>query len=416
MKAQSPKRGDPAPFRLAVLNSHPIQYFAPLYAYLNAQPEFELTALYMSDSSLRGDRDPGFGQSVTWDIDLLGGYRSVFLGDKAHRRTPGGFFSLIAPEVWGEVRGGRYDALMVHGHNYAANLIAIAAAKSAGIPVLMRGETHLGLTRGGMKRVLRQPVMRAFYALIDRAMAIGTANAAYYRAMGVSDARIFVAPYSVDNARFTAESRLAATERAAWRARFGIPSDAPAILYAAKFTRRKHPDDLLKAAVRLRELTASPFSVVLCGAGELEPELRAYCAARCLDNVVFTGFVNQSELPKLYGSCDVFVLPSENEPWGLAVNEAMCAALPVVVSREVGCVPDLIEDGENGFAPEAGDIEGWAQALRRLIDDPVFRVRAGAASRELISKWGYRECAEAIGQALAFGRAKAARDDFLRVA
>src|SRR6476469_4232978 len=90
------------PTRIAVLNSHPIQYFAPLYAYLNAAPDIEVTALYLSDFSIRGGKDPGFGRDVKWDLDLLAGYRSVFLGDAARTREPGGFWSLVAPEVWNE--------------------------------------------------------------------------------------------------------------------------------------------------------------------------------------------------------------------------------------------------------------------------------------------------------------------------
>jgi len=389
-----------APVRLAVLNSHPIQYFAPLYAYLNTTRDLDVTALYMSDFSLRGARDPGFGERVTWDVDLLSGYRSVFLGAGASRRVPGGFWSMVVPEIWREVRTGGYDALVVHGHNYAANLIAIAAAKSRGVPVLIRGEAHLGLIRSKAKRLLRQPIMRLFYGLIDGAMAIGSANAAYYRSLGVPESRIFVAPYSVDNDRFRSQSRLSLKERESWRRRFGIPADGPAILYAAKFTRRKHPDDLLRAVAEARERTDCKFSLVMCGAGEMEQNLRGLCGDLSLDNVVFTGFVNQAELPKLYGACDVFVLPSENEPWGLAVNEAMCAGLPVVVSREVGCVPDLVDDGENGFAPEAGDIPAWAEALRKLIDDDVFRARAGKASLERISRWSYTEVGDAISRVL----------------
>src|ERR1700752_1078065 len=131
--------------RIAILNSHPIQYFAPLYAYLNAAPDLDLTALYLSDVSIRGGKDTEFGRDVKWDIDLLAGYDSVFLGEAAQIREPAGFWSLIAPQVWREVRSGRYDALWVHGHNYAANLIGLVAAKSAGLPVMMRGDTHLGL-------------------------------------------------------------------------------------------------------------------------------------------------------------------------------------------------------------------------------------------------------------------------------
>ena len=152
--------------RIAVLNSHPIQYFAPLYAYLNAVPDLDVTAIYLSDFSIRGGKDVGFGQDVTWDVDLLAGYRSVFLGDAARTREPGGFWSLIAPQVWSELRSGRYDVVWLHGHNYAANLIAFMAAKTAGLPVMMRGETHLGLPREGIKSILRRPVMGLLYRCV----------------------------------------------------------------------------------------------------------------------------------------------------------------------------------------------------------------------------------------------------------
>ena len=138
----------------------------------------------------------------------------------------------------------------------------------------------------------------------------------------------------------------------------------------------------------------------MAGSGELEPELSSFCADRGLDNVVFTGFVNQSELPWLYGAADVFVLPSEYEPWGLAVNEAMCAGLPVVVSSEVGCVADLVREGINGYAPAAGDIEGLSHALRHLIEDDRLRRRQGKlASREFRS--GATQCLMGIRAALA---------------
>src|SRR5262249_45930898 len=157
------------------------------------------------------------------------------------------------------------------------------------------------------------------------------------------------------------------------RKRFKVPADKPSVLYAAKFTRRKRPLDLLESIRRLRMENKYSFTVVMAGSGELEGELHAFCAAHSLDNVVFTGFINQMQLPSLYGVCDIFVLPSEHEPWGLAVNEAMCAGLPVVACREVGCAPDLVEDGVNGFTFEAGDIEGLTRALQLLIEDEPLR-------------------------------------------
>jgi glycosyltransferase involved in cell wall biosynthesis len=386
--------------RIAVLNSHPIQYFAPLYAYLNAAPDLDVTALYLSDSSIRGDRDVGFGLDVKWDLDLLAGYRSLFLGQRAHRRNPRGFWSLVAPQTWNELRSGRYDVLWLHGHNYAANLVALIAAKTVGLPVMMRGETHLGLPCNPIKARLRPPLIGTLYQLCDRFLAIGSANAAFYRAMGVPDHKIHLVPYSVDNDRFVRSATLPDDKKAEVRRRYGVPVEHPVVLYSAKFMRRKRPGDLLEAARRLKKEINRPYTLVMAGAGALEKRLRTFCEEHALENVVFTGFVNQTELPSLYGASDVFVLPSEDEPWGLAVNEAMCARLPIIASREVGCVADLVQDGVNGYTPAAGDINGLAYALRRLIEDENLRRQQGRASLERILQWGYRQCLEGIRSAL----------------
>jgi len=243
--------------------------------------------------------------------------------------------------------------------------------------------------------------MGALYRSCDRLLAIGSANADFYRAMGVPDHKIFLVPYSVDNDRFVKAANLTNDEKKEVRKRYNVPTGHPSVLYAAKFTRRKRPGDVLEAARRLRIDTNRPFTVVMAGSGELERELRTFCAAHALDNVVFTGFVNQSELPALYGASDVFVLPSEDEPWGLAVNEAMCASIPVIVAREVGCVPDLVQDGVNGYAPATGDVDELVRTLQRLIEDADLRQRQGQASLARIQQWGYRQCLEGIRSALA---------------
>lgn len=386
--------------RVAILNSHPIQYFAPLYSYLNLSGDLEVTALYSSDISLRGGDDPGFGRAIKWDIDLLAGYRAVFLGERARTRVPRGFWSLVAPEVWAEVRSGRYDFLWLHGHNYAVNIVALMAAKTRGIPVMMRGETHLGLRRGALKLWLRSILMRAFYKTCDRFLAIGSANHDFYRAMGVADAKIFKVPYTVDNARFIAASGLSAGDRSDWRRRLGVDSAAPVILYASKLIARKRPLDLIHAAAMLSEQKLD-FRVVFVGSGELEAQARALVERLGLKDVVlFAGFFNQSELPKVYGASDVFVLPSEDEPWGLVVNEVMCAGLPVVTTDDVGCACDLVVQRENGFVYPAGDVGALAVALAELVQSPELRGRMGAASLERISMWSYAECAEGVARAV----------------
>ena len=173
------------------------------------------------------------------------------------------------------------------------------------------------------------------------------------------------------------------------------------MLYAAKFTPRKRPGDLLKAARQLKSESDRPFTVVMAGSGELEPELRAFCADHGLETSYSRASSTSQNCHRYMRASDLFVMPSENEPWGLAVNEAMCAGLPIVVSREVGCVPDLVRDGVNGYTPAAGDIAGLSHALRRLIEDEGLRRRQGQASLARIQEWGYQECLQGIRSALA---------------
>jgi glycosyltransferase involved in cell wall biosynthesis len=179
------------------------------------------------------------------------------------------------------------------------------------------------------------------------------------------------------------------------------------VLYASKLQRRKHPDDLLRAARRLAG-EGVDFELAIAGAGEMRGELEAMAADLRLSNVVFPGFVNQSEMPKLLGACDIFVLPAEDEPWGLVVNEAMCAGLPIVISRELGCAPDLLRHGENGFGFAAGDVDGLAEALRPLIVDASLRAAMSRASLSIIGGWDYARCLDGLRDAL--GRLAARRE------
>lgn len=388
------------PFRLAVMNSHPIQYFAPLYAYLNKDPALDVTALYCSNSSLRGGIDPGFKQKVKWDVDLLEGYRSIFLGKNAERRMPAGFWSLVCLEGWTEIRNGHYDGVLLHGYAYAADVLAFLAAKSRRIPVFVRSETHLGLRRQEWKRRLRDGVLSVAYRFVDRFLAIGSANRDYYRALGVPAKKIFEVPYTVDNDRIMAAARLSAAERLAVRQRFGLRPDRPVVLYASKFMARKHPDDVIRAIAHLRD-AGIRASLLLIGSGEMEVALRTLVEENNLqDVVVFGGFVNQSELPAVYAASDIFVLPSENEPWGLIVNEAMCAGIPVVVADEVGCVPDLMRDGENGLLMKAGDVASLTVALRQLLAGEAGRLAMGQKSLEIIGDWNYERCRVGILEAI----------------
>ena len=144
----------------------------------------------------------GLGVDVKWDVDLLAGYQARFVRGAERRGEATSFFSVVAPQLWQEIRRGAFDALVVHGHTPAAMVVAAAAAKVARIPIFLRCDTHLGLRRSAVKRLLRRPLLGLYYRQLDGVLAIGSANREFYRAMGIPERRIFDMPYAVDNRRF----------------------------------------------------------------------------------------------------------------------------------------------------------------------------------------------------------------------
>jgi glycosyltransferase involved in cell wall biosynthesis len=241
--------------------------------------------------------------------------------------------------------------------------------------------------------------MSLFYRQCDVCLAIGSRNAEYYSHHGVSEKKIFIAPYAVDNKRFINMAEEQKQHRSVHKAQLGIPSNMPVILFASKYTTQKRPGDILKAKKRL-ESESVECSVVMIGSGEMEPELRDYCIKHELRHVYFLGFMNQIELPRYYAMADVYVLPSEGEAWGLVINEAMCAGVAIIASTGVGAVVDLVKDGINGFTYPAGNVAALTECIRRIVTDPDLATRYGAASRRIIEDWDYEQCVSGVRAAL----------------
>jgi glycosyltransferase involved in cell wall biosynthesis len=385
--------------KLAILNTHPIQYFTPFYRRLAQEPGIDLTVYFCSRQGSEEYVDVGFGERVRWDISLLEGYQHQFLNNLRRRDQVGGFASLINPGIVAELRKHRFDALLVNGHKHVTYLLAMLAAKTLGTAVMMRCDTHLGLQRSPLKRLVRKPLMTFLYQRVcDMCLPVGTLNEEFYRFHGVDRHRMFTVPFAVDNEYFTRLTQQ--YDKKALREEMGIPQDQPIILFASKLLRSKRPLDLLLAFHRLQQEKVNA-ALVFVGSGEQEPQLKHYAREHDLSAVHFLGFKNQSDLPKYYSLADVFVLPAENESWGLVLNEVMCAGLPIVAAREIGAVPDLLHHGENGFTYEAGDIDQLTSYLRQLLEAPEERILMGRHSRTIIEQWTYERGVLGVVQALA---------------
>jgi glycosyltransferase involved in cell wall biosynthesis len=393
--------------RMAYLVSHPIQYQAPLLRRIAQEPDIDLTVFFGSDFSVRDYRDEGFGVGVKWDVPLLDGYRHEFLPVLRDNASPGAM-SPVNYGIFSRLRGSKkaaaFDVLWVHGYSSVNALQAMLAAKLLGIPVLVRAEPWLGdRDRDGPTLAVKQLFFMLLRGLLDGALPIGTLNAEYWRHYLGEDFPLFRMPYAVDNHYFQSRGEEASAGRAALQSELKLDPSRPVILFASKLQRRKRCVDLLEA---YKNLSPEPGRrhpyLVIVGDGEERGALERQTAESGLEGVRFCGFRNQSELPRFFDMATVFVLPSRHEPWGLIVNEVMNAGRAVIVSDDVGCQPDLIEDGVEGCVFPAGDVAALTDALRRVLATPETAAAMGERGLTKIRTWDFEEDVRGLRRALAY--------------
>jgi len=371
-------------YRVAYVVSHPIQYQAPLLRQLAHQPDLEVKTFFLTDAGARPFSDRGFGRVVQWDIPLLEGYEHEFVAEGLPLPLA---FDQPANFPWRRAFStGSFNAVWLHGYAHGPLLRAFAAAKSLGLKVIIRGESRDGLRE--KEPLWRLAAQRFLFRRADRFLAIGSANRDFYLARGVAPDQIHMAPYAVDNGYFRDLVAAARPCRTTKLRELGLSADIPIILFASKLQERKRCSDLLRAYELIRTSQGPRAQILVVGDGPEMLNLQRYASSRALDDVHFLGFKNQSELPSFYDLCDVFVLPSAKEPWGLVVNEAMNAGKPVVVSDDVGAARDLVHHGKTGFVFPVGDVAGLASCLDALLQDPDLRHRMGAAAQDTVSAWG----------------------------
>jgi glycosyltransferase involved in cell wall biosynthesis len=377
--------------KLGYLVTHPIQYQAPLLRKLAASGEVDLTVLFLSDMSLKPYFDRGFGAAVDWQTDLLSGYKSVVLQPNTPKLT---FWSPPAPPIGKALKEHAFDCLWVHGYAQVGLLRGLAAAKMSGLKILFRGEGHrLFQPKNALRRNAKAAAMRFLASYVDAFLAIGALNRDYYASLGVVPSRIFDVPYAVDNDFFREAAHRSSPNRAMLRSELGMTDERPVILYASKLQPHKRALDLLEAYIKLSpDGRSEPAAyLVFIGDGEQRTMLEERAKATGWNSIRLLGFKGQGELPSYYDLCDVFVLPSEREPWGLVVNEVMNAGRPIVCTTQVGAAYDLVEHGRNGYVYEPGNVEMLAGHLSKLIESPAGRAEMGKRSLERISRWGYDE-------------------------
>jgi glycosyltransferase involved in cell wall biosynthesis len=375
--------------RLAIISTHPIQYYAPIFQRLAQSARLQSRVFFTFSQAAHGPiADRGFGRNIAWDLPLLDGYEHEFVPNRARRPGTDHFWGLRNPGLNRSIDAWGATAVLVFGWNSASHLQALRHFKGR-IPFFFRGDSTL-LDRGSpARRAARRAFLGWVYRHIDVAIAVGANNRDYFRWCGVPEQQIAYAPHAIDTKRFAHVDAAHDLQVAQWRHQLGVPPGAKIILFAGKLIPKKAPELLLEAFLHSKVAA----HLVFVGSGTLESRLHQRAQGRA--TVHFLPFQNQQLMPAVYRLGDIFVLPScgPGETWGLALNEAMACGRPVIASSKVGGARDLVVPELTGWMFESGDVDALASRLTAACaGDAATLLRLGQAARQR-SELGSIECA-----------------------
>ncbi len=351
--------------RLAIIISHPIQYYVPLYQRIAKREDVVLKVFFTWHAGEGAVEDPGFKQAIAWDVPLTEGYEFERVPNISSDPGTHHFWGLRNPTLVKRVLDWLPDLVHITGWAWYSNFVALHSFYKRGIKTLFRGDSHLLDERGPrVRRQVKSALLRRVFSWPSAFLAVGRANRRYYETFGVEAERIFRCPHSIDVGRFAQPAHRYEAEAEFWRCELGIDEGRTILLFAGKFERKKRPIELMNA---VRTVRVPGIVLVLVGGGELEGQIKQIASADS-DRFKVLPFQNQTRMPVVYRLGDLFVLPSGfNETWGLAVNEAMACGRPVLVSNRVGCAEDVVDSSCGSvFSWDcAGDLEDKLEEMAR---------------------------------------------------
>lgn len=286
------------------------------------------------------------------------------------------------------------DVVVPGGWSHVEALAMIRWARANRRHVVMMSESS---AHDHARSALREAIKARLVRLADAALVGGAPQRRYAMQLGLPAQRIFLGYNAVDNA-FFANAGAQARATPGLRDKLALPQHY--FLASGRFVPKKNLVRLIEAYAAYRQdVSADAWDLVLVGDGPLRGELEALVASLGLTACVhFRGFLQYDELPQMLALAGAFVHVSLSEQWGLVVNEALAAGLPVIVSRQCGCAEDLVEDGVNGWTVDALSATDIAARLADVMSaDGAAMGRAGQA---LVAQYGPARFAAGLRAAL----------------
>ena len=371
--------------KLAIVASHPIQYWAPVYRELAASKFIEIKVFYVAENGATEYYDSEFDKYVKWDRPLTDGYPYLFL-------KPGfllnkfSFFSVDSSKLVTQLRQYSPDYIFINGYGQRIAWRALKYGKSTGAKLIYISDSNNVEVKHGWKSPIKSLVVRYFFSTIRHFLVVSPRNEAYLMRYGADPKKFHFAPLPTDIKWLKKRGdQLGQAELENIKKQLQIPLGHKILLFIGKLIPRKRPQDAIEM---LRSLNSDKASLLVIGSGNMESELKDLSARLGLEvRVKFLGFVNQTELPIYCKLADIFLFPSSKEPYGLVASEVLPFGLPIVAASNIGAVGASIKDGENAFLYPCGDISALTEQVSKLIYNKELSFQMAEASKNLAEKF-----------------------------
>jgi len=269
--------------------------------------------------------------------------------------------------VWITMNSERPDAVAICGYSTIDSFALLLWCKVHRVPAILMFETCVyDKPRNFIIGLIKKYLVRRF----DAAICGGRRHQWYLKEMGFLGEKIEIGYDVVDNAHFSHPQNPSDDRHERVMGTTGTRYDGT-FLASSRFVARKNIQGLVKAYKLYAASNAKPWRLVILGDGPMLRQIEKEAAGLLGENIQIEGFRQYEELPVYYASASVFVHPAHREAWGLVINEAIAAGLPVLIGRCVGCLGDLVVDGLNGFSFDSEDIHELAGLMDRMSSLPA---------------------------------------------
>lgn len=349
-----------APTRIALFNA------------LASDPAIDLVVVYLAQTE-PNRRWGTFEEEMTFQHEVL---------DERWRWARDGNYVHVSTGLVDVLRRWHPHVVLAGGWDQIVHHQALAMRRVFGYGFAWWVESNLRDRRADRRWI--HAAKKRLIGAADVLVVPGQASREYVAALGASPNRVFVAPNAVDNNLYSA----AAVDRSG-------RSGPVRFLCSGRLEPTKGILYLLDAWNRM----SADATLALAGHGSLESAVRARVSSGSMPPVEVFGHLDRDDLVAEYARADALVFPSLTDPWGLVINEAMAAGLPVVTTTAPGAVDDLVEDGENGMVVAPASADALLDALTCLAAEPDVRLAMGSRSVQRIARFEPGVWAEAVREA-----------------